>query len=373
MVRVVDQRIRVLLVVLNAAYGGAEKHVYQLFRHLDRSRFQVLVFCPRGSVLAGLITRDSPAELVEAPMGPAAAWPLARNLGSFKPQILHLHGPRGTLIGRIVGAVRGRRSPAGPMGVISTAHGWIPRRLTLRGVFDSLYGLTGGIDHLTVAVSQEVQARLLAQGRPAGRIRLIHNGVELPAPPPPPPKIGGPVTFGYVGRLVRDKGVFDLLAAAGRLAQVGRWQGKARLIFRGDGPDRDSLAGEVAAWGHGSLELAPAVPPALVAAELDKLDVVVLPSLEEGFPYILLEAMARTRPVIATRTGGVPELVAEGRGGFLVPPGDPAALAAALDRFVENPALVREQALLARSRAEDFPLQAMVDRIEATYQQLIGG
>ena len=139
----------------------------------------------------------------------------------------------------------------------------------------------------------------------------------------------------YAGRLVREKGVRELVAAFGALtaADVG-------LIIVGDGPDRATL--ETAARGLASghrIRFVGAVPNTRVGAYLRHADLVVVPSWYEERGRVLLEAMAVGTPVVATRTGGIPATVQDGLTGLLVPPRDPGRLAAAIDRVLGDDGL----------------------------------
>jgi len=108
-----------------------------------------------------------------------------------------------------------------------------------------------------------------------------------------------------------------------------------------------------------------------VPALLDRLDVVALPSWTEGLPLTVLEAMAHARPVVATPVGGTPEVVVDGETGLLVPPRDPAALAGALRRLLEDPDFARSLGEAGRRRvAERFSLDAMTKRILMMYDEI---
>lgn len=215
---------------------------------------------------------------------------------------------------------------------------------------------------------------------PGARIHALYPGVgrEFPirsAPRPAQPAADGTVRLLSVARLSGEKGHTHLLRAVAALRESGL---DARLTLAGAGPERERLEQEA-----GELGIAAAVrfagfvaPGAELVALLDDADVFVLPSLSEGLPHSVVEAMARGLPVVATRIGGLPELLADGAG-LVVPPGDPVALAEALGALAAD-AGARER-LGARALAaarERFEPQHVLDevcaRLADAYPELAG-
>ncbi|HEY6744536.1 MAG TPA: glycosyltransferase [Mycobacteriales bacterium] len=172
-----------------------------------------------------------------------------------------------------------------------------------------------------VAPSTYLRDRVVAGGLPAGKVTVLPNPVRPGPPRPAPPDRP---RFGYIGRLVDEKGLDTLLDAAALLPP-----GAAVDVY-GDGRMTGRIGDRVAAQRlpvtvHGR------IAPADVPAALHRLTAAVLPALwPENCPLALLEAAACAVPAIASRVGGIPEIVADGRTGLLVPPGDPRALAAAM-------------------------------------------
>lgn len=178
------------------------------------------------------------------------------------------------------------------------------------------------------AVSESTRAHLLRRGVPPRRVVTLHNfvGLELPAVVPDPDE-DGTIRAAFLGRLSPEKGADVLLKALAWTSHRA-----LRLSVFGDGPERERLellAAELSLDDRVRFEgFRDDVVARILASH-----VVVLPSRSEGLPMTMLEAMALGRPVLATRVGGVPEVFDASLGGELVPPDDPAALAAALDSF----------------------------------------
>jgi glycosyltransferase involved in cell wall biosynthesis len=226
-----------------------------------------------------------------------------------------------------------------------------------------------------IAISRGAEKALLEAGVPAERIRLIHSSVdcerfaadsgalaaEFRAQAGIPSK--SPLV-GTIGSLVERKGQRTLLRAAKKILQVVP---ETHFIICGGGPLEDSLREQ-------AIGLAIADKVILTGEREDVrpllagLDVFVLPSLAEGLGVSALEAMAMGKPVVASRVGGLAEVVEEGSTGLLVEPGDAEELAGALIRLLRDDDLRAAMGRSARLRAETvFSRQVMIDRTEELY------
>jgi len=172
-----------------------------------------------------------------------------------------------------------------------------------------------------------------------------------------------------VGRLVPLKGHRYLLSA---LAGLRRARRDVVLLVVGDGPLRDSLRRSVEALDLKDATRFLGGRQGLVEETLGAADIVVVPSLSEGFGLVALEAMAAGRPCVASRTGGLPEIVADDDSGILVPPGDVNALTAALDRLVSNPGLRAAMGRRGRALVEErFDIRVRVRQIIRMYDDIL--
>jgi glycosyltransferase involved in cell wall biosynthesis len=168
-----------------------------------------------------------------------------------------------------------------------------------------------------------------------------------------------------LGRMNRGKGSYDLLAAAA-LSDA-----PLRLNFGGDG-EADKVRARARELGIGQrVQVLGWVQADAKARELDRANIFVLPSYNEGLPMSVLEAMAAGLPVVTTPVGGIPEAVSDGVEGFLVEPGDVAALASRLEQLARDPELARKMGSAGRRKVETtFAASAVVPRIEQIYLDL---
>lgn len=212
-------------------------------------------------------------------------------------------------------------------------------------------------------------------GVPANRLEVIPSGIGEEEPPPVDPadvrrSFGFPTDAPmilFAGRLAPQKAVGDLIAALDVLQHV---RPDLRALIVGDGPLRSDLEAMAAAFG---LRLAVKFlghredVPRLLAAS----DLLVLPSLYEGLPNVVLEAMRFRKPVVATAAPGTTEVVRHGETGLLVPVKQPTALAQAIRTVIEDPDLGRRLGNAGRTRAEgEFRAETMVERFAGLYERI---
>ena len=223
-----------------------------------------------------------------------------------------------------------------------------------------------------VSVSRALADKAIALGAQASRVHVLYNGINhtlfapglrsearlrlsLPATTP---------LLLYVGNLKTSKGCLDLLEAFPTLLAV---HPKARLIYVGSGPDRDALRARIVALGcEGQVELAGATAHDALADWFRAADLLCLPSHNEGVPNVVLEAMACGTPVVATRVGGIPEVVPD-HAGILVPPHDRSALSKALIEATTRHWDPHKIAL----HAGGFRWEDNVDRLDRILQEVV--
>jgi glycosyltransferase involved in cell wall biosynthesis len=280
-------------------------------------------------------------------------------LARLKPALLHVHGYKATTLAGAVARLQG-------MPVMGTVHSEaasapeVARHLRLEALI--LRRLTR-----IAAVSSGVATDVVRRGIAAARVEVVHNGITDPGTPAP--RTGPIETIVIVGRLVEPKNTHVALRALAGLARQGL---RPAMVVAGDGPERASLEGLVQ-----SLELAGQVRFTGFVDDVAPLlagnAIFVMPSRSEGIPIALLEAMAHGLPIVASRVGGIPEVVHDGRDALLVPPDDASALEAALAGLLTDQPEARALGAAARARYEaDFRVDAMRDRYADLYARVLG-
>jgi glycosyltransferase involved in cell wall biosynthesis len=373
---------RILYIVTSSGVGGTELALWHLLRRLDRSRWEPTVVSvkPAGEI-AGRIQALG-IEVLSLGIGDETgafaalellleARRLPRLLGGRRFDIVHSLLFRAHLLGRLAARRMGARVVVNSYrSGAEAASGWLLRADRWTAPRVSRFHLQSA--GLVTALSQRL-------GVDAGRCAVIPNGIDLTEAdaglalgrPEARKRLGlfpTDIAVAYLGRLHEEKGVEHLVSAFHALLQA---HPAARLVLAGDGPSRRFLEMAVA-----TLRLGPFVrflgsvadPWPLLAGA----DIFALPSLWEGMPNALLEAMAAGLPSVATAVGAVPEMVTDGREAFLVPPGDAGAFALALAELAARPALRQVMGALARRKVEDaYRIETTVAGIERLYDELL--
>ncbi|MBI4003951.1 MAG: glycosyltransferase [Candidatus Omnitrophica bacterium] len=371
----IGKRVKLFFLITGIDMGGAETLLLGLTTRLDRTRFEPIV----GTLVGGRMIPEFEAAGVRVhnfamrhKLDLGAVWRLRRVLRQERPEILHTHLIHADVLGRLVG--RWCRVPV----VVSTVH--MVEAIRYKWFWKTMDRWTSRLNDALTAVSEEVKRGVVAvEGLDPARIRVIPNGVEFPGAPDPAVRqrhrrqlrltedawLVGIVAQLYAGP---RKGHHVLFEAVRRL--LPRWPTLHGVVI-GDGPSRQSLEAQARALGIAErvrfVGLQRDIP-----AWLSALDLFVLPSLEEGAPIAVIEAMAAGCPIVATAVGGVPELITDHETGLLVPPGDVDALAEAIATLCADRVLAARLGQAAKERFhERYDLRQVVRRTEALYERLL--
>jgi len=359
----------ILVISTNADRAGAPSHVRDLVLSLrDRYRF-VVVFGEDGPIrehLAGAGIETHVASGLRSAISPfkdlRVVGELRARIRQLRPDLIHVHSSKASLVGRIAGMLE--RVP-----VVFTVHGWgfgPGRRRRQSLLVWASERLTRGMVGKYLAVS-EADAALgrRALGLSSDRIQTVPNGV-VDEPLRASPALGR----GFV-MVARTDVAKDHETAIKAFARI-----RTSMTFTciGDGTDDPAFIDQARRWAGPAAERLELLGGRFdVAGQLARHAVFVLCSRYEGLPLSILEAMRSGLPVIASRVGGVPELVQDGSTGRLVAAGDPAELAGAMQDLADDPALRQRLGEAGRERYEGhFSIDRLRDRVSAVYEGLIG-
>lgn len=380
-------RIRVLHPITRLIIGGAQENTMLTAHLLDKAVWDVTVVSgpqtgSEGSLIETVQEREIPLILEPSlvrEVNPVkdflALVRLTQLMRRGKYTIVHTHSSKAGILGRWAAKL------AGVPVIVHTVHGWghhDRQHPLVRAYYILLEKLTLPItDKLIAVTSKDIDKGLRDGIGKADSYTVIRSGIELerfghPQVPCEETRAAWGIpqdamVIGSVTRLSPQKAPLDFVRAAAMVAQ--RYP-ETYFMMVGDGPLRGEVEQLAAALGIANRLVLTGLRcdvPELLAA----FDLFALSSLWEGLPRVLPQAMATALPIVATACDGSAEAIEEGVNGFLVPPGEPTALAERLCHLLEQPALIKQMGAAGYARVEEFSDRGMVNAIAALYAELL--
>ena len=349
--------MKILHIIASTGIGGAEKHLLDLCLQQRHSGLEIGVALPaEGELSAALRQHGIACHLIRAGgrWHPLALWSIRQLMRRIQPDLVHAHMLKSAAM---VG--RADRSVA----CVATAHNIVKHLGPFRFCRE------------VICVSDSVRDSLIRAGYPENRATVVHNAVDTAAFGMRQRELlrqalgwQGHLIVLCVARLVPAKGQRFAIEA---LAQLPSYTPPIRLVLVGAGPDRDSLLQLAEKLGVSERVLmlgARTDVPDLLAA----CDIYLQPSLKEGFCIAILEAMATGLACIGTTTGAIPAMLDSGNNGLLIPPGDPQAIADAIDALATDVVRRRHFGQAAKQTAQTrFSLQKQAADTLTVYQRVL--
>ena len=365
-------KIKLIQIIADSSLGGGPRHVLDLIKNIDKEVFEVYVICPSGYLSAEAkqikgvnvynISMRSKFDLV-------ALWNIKKTINficadhdPFGPLVIHTHGSRAGLLGRLASPLHAKKVYTEhrfdeEFHLKNPVNEWIQKKML---------AVQNHRSDLIIAVSRSVKDYLArSYMAPEKKIQIIPNGIDL--------KLSvtsyqlsvdrkAPIV-GNVGNLNYQKGQIYLIQA---MPEVIIKYPLATLEIIGEGEERRVLEAEVK-----KLNLAKHVTLLGYKNIVDKYykhwSVFVSSSIAESFGIVILEAMKYSLPVVATRVGGVPDIITHRKNGILVEPRNEKALARAILEVLESPALTAKLKRASLERVKDFDWKEIIKKIEKEY------
>lgn len=370
-----------IMYVVRPVEGGIREHIKVLIQYLNTS-YELVVVCPPIDKLQQIFEKVGARVIplnISGKLDPfrdfSQALLLARTIKKESPDLIHLHGFKAGFLGRIA-SLGFPRIP-----VVLTVHNFYAHPDQSRIPFSCFQQVERVLSRRAngiIAVSEALKRNLTdTLGVEDGKIIRIYNGIhyesfrnngekgssfkaELGIPE-------GVPLVGTAARLAPQKGLGIFLEASRIILDKGR---PCIFLVAGEGPMKEELENRVNSLNLKGKVIFPGRVDN-IAEFLSCLDIFILPSLSEGLSITLLEALAAEKPVVASRVGGVPEIVTDGVTGTLVPPGDPVSLASKVMEYLDNPEHSKNMGIRGSHRIKDnFTLENMVKRTEELYKEL---
>jgi len=363
--------------------GGMQNHTAALTRALDRrgvlqtvltTRPPTAPYLQRFGDHARVIRLGLPVRRFRQLYAPQAA--VLAPILAARADLVHVHlGEDLAVVPVGAAAARLHRLP-----LVLTVHTSLRHTLAVGDLRSALLKVVGGPierwgEHFAEAVlviTPRLRGLLLSNGVEEDRLHLIPPGVNpslFEGPFEDPFEGVGRPRVLFVGRLATQKGVRALVEAAALIENPS-----ARVLLVGDGPERPALEREARRIGVGDrVRFLGFFAHERLPAAMAHADLLVLPSVYEELGTVLLEAMWAGLPIVASRTGGIPDVIEDGVNGLLVPPGDPVALARAIDRLFADRALAHRLSAEARKRGKDYDWEVLAGRVLEVYRGITAG
>ncbi len=351
--------MKILYGITKSNFGGAQRYVFDLATEVKKQGHEVFVLCGKGGTLVKKLGEEN-IKAIEIPS-------LGRDISIFdditsffsiykilrkeKPGVFHINSSKMGGIGALAGRLAGIKK------IIFTSHGWAfneNRSWIEKFIIKFLYWIILVLSHKTICVSEETRRQISKLPFVKNKLLVVHNGItQFSMLPTQPREI---LIVGALGELHNIKGFDILLKAWGKFVQ----KHGAKLQILGEGEERKKLEKLADELGVSRLvEFKGYVDNA--RAELLNFDIFVMPSRSENLPYAILEAGFAGLPVIASKVGGIPEIIENGVSGILVPKEDPETLLSSLILLAEDPELrKRLGGQLQKTIQQEFSLEKMV-------------
>ena len=379
-------KYNILLIIGSSGIGGGEKVFYSLLKYLNKDKYSIFVACPPGGAMIDNFKEHAQEVRTFNFMNwlnPCTIISLKRYMKEKRISMVHTHMYNADFMGTIAARLSGV-----PVR-ICTVHGY---NFTVTGqrdlqsvrnrffsfIYRAVYILAGNVIAVCRALEKDLVTRRGIKV-PKNIITVIYNGIDYAEMESNGANAvansiidSGSQLIGVISGFDRVKGHRVLLKA---IPAVTSRHPNVKFLLVGDGKDRDKV--EMLAVRDGITKNIVFMGVVRnVSSVILACDFIVLPSLYEGFPLVVLEAMFLGKPVVATRVGGVPEIVQEDVTGYLVPPNDYVGLSKAIIKMLDDKALasrmgVRAKELMREKFGDRFKAQEMVRETETFYQSLL--
>ena len=373
-------KVKLLFVIDNLEFGGGERVFTQLINGLSSEQYETcLASNPGGDLYQSLINKEVcciPLNFSKR-INPSLIFKLIRIIRDKKIDIVHGQGARAEFYARIAAKLAGGTKYVSTVAMPVEGYDVGPLRKSIYFVLDR--ATDKYVDRFIVVSDVLRNALITKRHIPPEKVTKIYNGIEIDHYDPTTTasrikirdELGvnkDDILLGALGRMVWQKGFEFLLKC---IQNVLTAHGEIKVIIVGEGllkKDLENLCRQLKVEDKTIF----AGFRSDIREILSAVDIVVIPSLLEGFPMLTLEAMAMAKPIVATRIDGITEQITDGVEGILVPPREPIALADAINKVIENKESARSLGLAARKRVEkEFTVEKMINETENVYHPLL--
>jgi glycosyltransferase involved in cell wall biosynthesis len=373
-------KVKILYVIDGMEFGGGERVFAQIINGLPRDQYELFLACGSQESFYQAISQTPvqryPVDFSNR-FNPAIMFRLIKIIKDHKIDIVHGQGARAEFFARQASGLFCRSRYVSTIAMPVEGYDVGPMKRLLYKSLDNFSERF--VDYFLVVSSVLEQAMIQGHGIPREKVVKIYNGIETDQYKPRDQEVGrrrvrqeysvndSEILIGSLGRLVWQKGFEYFLQSIPALIEDIP---KVRFMLVGEGPLRQELERLAISLGIRD-RLVFAGYRSDIRDMMAAMDVVVIPSVLEGFPMVTLEAMAMEKPIVATSTDGIMEQITNGKEGLLVAPKSPPALAQAVKRLVDDPGYARSLGINARAKVvRDFSVHRMITETIKVYETL---
>lgn len=382
-------KIKILFIITQSELGGAQRWLFDTVTHLSKNKYEIIVAATpspyrQATSLLDKLEKNSittkhlkhlirPLHPIQDPLGLIELYQLIKK---ERPEIIQLCSTKAGLLGAVAGKLAGVKK------IIYRIGGWSfndPRPHWQNKIFFWIEKLSAPLKDIIIVNSQhDYDQAIKLKITNKNKLFLIYNGIKLdnvgynsnktsaknrPAVPESHLKIN----IATIANFYPTKGLKYLIESI-KILQTKNY--KLKTIIIGDGPQRLELENLIKKYNlQDTIKLAGQQTNPWQYLSTYDVDTFVISSVKEGLPYVLLEAMSFGLPIIATRVGGIPEIIQDQKNGLLIPPKNPTALAQAIETLIKNPNLKNQIARQAKIDIKKHSLENMVAQIDNLYKK----
>lgn len=359
------EKMKVVYLILNGdVYGGAEKHVVDLQNLVSDDAYEKYLIYSKGNKMIDKIDNKFINNCIAVDRNFSDLRHLIKLIKEINPDILHLHAARGIFMGRIIAFIC-KKVYKMNLKVISTSHGlWLPKDKD-NYIYKYLMHFMKSVDEVTIAVSEKSKEELINNGYKREKVHVIYNGVDFKGFDAYRRIKSRIHNVSFVGRFTDQKGIKYLMEA------LINFKHDFEFFIYGEGELRDYISDFIENNQLNNVKLVGYSNN--VGEVFMSTDLLVAPSVDEGLPYTLVEAINCGVPIISTNVGGVPEVVHHKENGMLINPRSSAEIVNAIKEI--NKTDISQLSQKSIEISEKFSVRRMIDSVEMIYIniQISGG
>ena len=386
-----ENKPKLLYIVTQAEWGGAQRHIFDLAANLSQD-FDITIGFGSSGCSQELIKKINQQNIkmvnfkhLVRPINPLQDLPAVMEIAQFIRKnhfdIIHLHSSKAGVIGGLAKTLNRLLGKNPQPKLIYTAHGWVyiePCAPIKQWLYLMMEKVSARLRDATIVLSEKEKDVALKQGTAKKEsVYVIPNGIDLNnlnflSRAEARKHLGleeNQFIIGAIANLYKTKGLEYLIEALRLINKEPGTKSKAKMIIVGEGPEREKLESRIKNYElEDKIILAGSIPEA--CKYLPAFDIFVLPSVKEGFPYALLEAMAAGLPIIATDVGAIPEILENKKTGLIIEPANAFILATSIRNLYFSPPERQMLGINAAGAVKKFDVQKMIEKTKTVYQKL---